>query len=169
VGHEIDVTIADLVADRRALTPTEAAELAVPCREDYVERLRQTELRLKSLMEDRCASLRKRLGDLAQRHVFREPLERIRALESRLDEQSDVLERAIRRKLTRWQEHLQTQAARLEALSPLNVLARGYSVTRRETDQAVVRTPEQVGPGDRLVTQVRDGRIVSRVEETGSA
>jgi exodeoxyribonuclease VII large subunit len=61
---------------------------------------------------------------------------------------------------------LEAQAARLESLSPLNVLARGYSLTRTESDGVVVRTPVQVRPGDRLLTLVEHGRIVSRVEET---
>lgn len=165
VGHEIDVTIADLVADRRALTPSEAAELVVPCRDDHLEWLRDAERRVLGLIQDRLTLARKRLDDLAERRVLGQPLERIRSLEMRLDEQGERLSKAVRRQIVRWQEQLQTQTARLEALSPLNVLGRGYSLTRSETDHAVIRSSEQVRPGDRLVTQVRAGRIISRVEE----
>ena len=61
-------------------------------------------------------------------------------------------------------DRLQAQAARLETLSPLNVLARGYSLTRREADETVVRSPEQVRPGDLLLTRLQHGQIRSRVE-----
>jgi exodeoxyribonuclease VII large subunit len=68
-------------------------------------------------------------------------------------------------RLTQARQRFHAQAAQLESLSPLNVLARGYSLTRVEADQTVVRSPKQVRPGDRIVTLLRDGTIVSRVEE----
>jgi exodeoxyribonuclease VII large subunit len=169
VGHEIDVTIADLVADRRALTPSEAAEIVVPCLEEYVDWLRDTAARLERLIGDRFSLARRRLDDLAERRVLRQPLERIRTLEMKLDDNAERLGRSIRTRLERCRERLETQTARLEALSPLNVLGRGYTVTRRETDLAVVRSTTQVRPGDRLLTLVPDGRVVSRVEEANSA
>jgi exodeoxyribonuclease VII large subunit len=66
-------------------------------------------------------------------------------------------------------EHIKATAAQLETLSPLNVLARGYSLTRKESDQSVVRRADQVRPGERIVTLVQSGRIFSRVEEAPAA
>jgi exodeoxyribonuclease VII large subunit len=168
VGHEIDLTIADLVADRRALTPSEAAELVTPDRAELREGLRGLDEQLRALLKRRLELARDRLSDLAQRRAFRQPLERVRDGERRLDDWADRLRRALRLKLERARDRLALEAGRLETLSPLNVLARGYSLTRLEADQAVVRSPEQVRPGDRLITQVQHGRVFSRVEGTSA-
>jgi exodeoxyribonuclease VII large subunit len=168
VGHEIDLTIADLVADRRALTPSEAAELVTPDRAELREALRNLEEQLRALLGRRLELARDRLFDLAQRRAFRQPLERVRDGERRLDDWADRLRRVLRQTLERARDRLAAQAGRLETLSPLNVLARGYSLTRLEATQAVVRSPEQVRPGDRLVTHVQHGRVFSRVEETSA-
>jgi exodeoxyribonuclease VII large subunit len=164
VGHEIDVTIADLVADRRALTPSEAAELVVPDREELFAALRGTETRLRELIRGRLDTARQRWEDLAGRRAFRLPLERVRELERRLDEAGERLARAGRQRLKQAREAVSAAAARLETLSPLNVLGRGYSLTRTATGQ-VVRDAEQVRPGDRLLTLLHRGRLLSRVEE----
>jgi exodeoxyribonuclease VII large subunit len=165
VGHEIDVTIADLVADRRALTPSEAAELAAPDRLELLQGIRQWDGQLRASLWQQLEDARGRLLDLAQRRAFCLPLERIRDLERRIEDWGDRLQRVIGQSVSRSRDQLKARAAQLESLSPLNVLGRGYSLTRRETDQVVVRSPEQVQPGDRLVTYIQQGRIVSRVEE----
>jgi exodeoxyribonuclease VII large subunit len=165
VGHEIDVTLADLVADKRALTPSEAAELVVPDRAALLKQLAETHYRLRELLWGRLEFARQRLAGLADRRVFRRPLERIHDSEQRLDGLSERLQRALRQRLQRCHQGLQAAAGRLETLSPLNVLARGYSLTRRARDQQVIRSVTNVQPGDLLSTLVRDGQITSRVEE----
>jgi exodeoxyribonuclease VII large subunit len=164
VGHEIDLTIADLVADCRALTPSEAAERIVPNCDELLEAVRALEERLRTLLIGRLDRARMRLDDLGQRRVFRLPLEGIRVHERNLDEWAERLQRVMRQRLVLVGEQLQAKAARLESLSPLNVLARGYSLTRRESDGVVVRRPDQVQPGDRLVTRLQHAQIFSRVE-----
>lgn len=163
VGHEIDVTIADLVADHRALTPTAAAQMVVPHRDelhDYiqalVQRKRQGLMRL-------AQRLRQRLNDLASRACFRLPFEAVRVRERRLDDLEGRIHRATKQHLAQLRERMLSQAARLGALSPLNVLARGYSLTRREKDFAVVRLGSEVVPGSRLVTEVQHARLTSVV------
>ena len=147
IGHETDLTIADLVADRRGLTPTDAATNAVPDRQEVLNDLRDCETRLNNALLGRLQLARARLNDLVRRPTFRRPLQR-----------------AIRRRLEREQQRLEAEAARLEGLSPLNVLGRGYSLTRMAADQRVVRDAAQVQPGDRLITILHHGSIVSRVE-----
>lgn len=164
VGHETDLTIADLVADVRALTPSEAAERVVPNRVEIHEMLRGMSVQLEGLLRRRLERARDRLDELAARRSFRLPLERIQEQERRLDDWSERLERAGRQRLERLRQRLDAETARLESLSPLNVLARGYSLTRKEADGTVIRNPDQVRPGDRLLTQVHGGRVVSRVE-----
>jgi exodeoxyribonuclease VII large subunit len=167
VGHEDDLTIADLVADVRALTPTEAAERVVPNRADVLQWLAGLEARLKARLVRSLEAARARLDELAARPCLRRPLDRLREQEQRLDDWSGRLLRAARQQLAEAQRQLKTGAGRLEALSPLGVLARGYSLTRRGDDGAVVRSPDQVHPGDRVVTLLSRGQITSRVEATG--
>lgn len=164
VGHEIDWTIADGVADLRALTPTDAAQRVVPDRLELLDGLRQLEAQLHGVMTRRLEQGRRWLNDIARRPALRRPLERVRDLERLLDDYAERLERAARGRLGQFRERLDAYAARLETLSPLNVLARGYSLTRGELDGSVIRDAEQVQPGDRLVTTIQRGRIVSRVE-----
>lgn len=164
VGHEDDLTIADLVADVRALTPSEAAERVVPDRAEVLTWLTQAGARLKALLLRGVEVARDRLADLADRRCFRAPLDRIYEEQRRLEGLDDRLTRAGRLRLAHAGERLGALAGRLEALSPLSVLARGYSLTRRE-DGTVVRDSEQVRPGDRIVIQVQRGRLVGRVEE----
>ena len=165
VGHEVDVTIADLVADVRALTPSEAAERVVPNREELIEDLMTTQTRLKDLLLQRLQTARQRWQDLCERRVFRLPLDRIHDLEQELDDWSERLHRAMRKRVQSAQKDVDSFAGQLQSLSPLNVLGRGYSLTRTESGQ-VIRSSKDVRFGQRVVTLLQDGEIVSRVEET---
>jgi exodeoxyribonuclease VII large subunit len=165
VGHEVDVTIADLVADRRALTPSEAAELVTPDRSELLQALSDRASRLTDLL---CQGLRhrwERLHGMLERRAFQRPLERVQDLERRLDEIDLRLTRAVRQRVTGGRQAAEGVAARLECVSPLNVLARGYSLTRKEADNAVVRDAGQVRAGERLITVLARGQVLSRVEE----
>jgi exodeoxyribonuclease VII large subunit len=166
VGHETDLTIADLVADVRALTPSEAAERVVPNRLEIQVWMATQSARMRQLVLRRLEGGRDKLNDLAQRRCFRVPLERVRDLEQRLDDWLERLSRAEKQRLTQSGRRVEALAAQLQALSPLNVLARGYSLSRKEADNRVIRHSDQVRPGDRLVTLLQHGRVVSRVEET---
>src|SRR5262249_60723554 len=115
-------------------------------------------------LRQRLQQAQTKLDDLAARRCVRVPLDRLREEERRLDDWADRARRALRQRLELARQRLEGLAARLESVSPLNVLSRGYSLTRTEADGAVVRSPSQVQPGDRLVTTVQQGRIVSRVE-----
>lgn len=165
IGHETDLTIADKVADVRAETPTAAAVRVVPDRQSLVEQIRGMQTRLERRLRTHVSEARKRLDDLSQRRCFRLPLDRIHELAQRLDDTTDRLGRAVKQRLNRSQQRVEATAAQLESLSPLNVLARGYSLTRKESDQSVVRRADQVRPGERIVTLVHTGRLISRVEE----
>jgi exodeoxyribonuclease VII large subunit len=166
IGHEDDLTIADMVADVRALTPSEAAEKVVPERAAVLDWLAKLESRFRTDLRRRLDSVQTRLMELADRPCFRRPLERIRLEEARLDEFTERFQRAVQRRIEQLNEQLQGTAARLESLSPLNVLARGYSLTRKEGDTAMLHEAGHVQPGERIVTRLQHGEIVSRVEET---
>jgi exodeoxyribonuclease VII large subunit len=165
IGHEDDLTIADMVADCRALTPTEAAERVVPDRTEVLQWLEGLEGRLRALLRRSLDLAKTRLDDLVHRPCLRRPLDRIRDSERLLDDWAGRMERAIKQRLLQAQRALEAGAARLESLSPLNVLGRGYSLTRREADRVVVRHAHQVQIGERLLTRVQAATIVSRIEE----
>jgi exodeoxyribonuclease VII large subunit len=163
VGHEIDVTVADLVADHRALTPTDAAKTVVPDRQEKLADVNDLRARLHDGVRRRLDWARQRLDDMATRRAFRVPLERVRERERGLDEWADRLDRAGRQRIGRGHERLVSTAARLESVSPINVLARGYSITQSENG-VVLRDAAAVRPGDRVRTRLNHGRIVARVE-----
>jgi exodeoxyribonuclease VII large subunit len=168
IGHEDDVTIADMVADVRALTPSEAAEKVVPDGKAVLDWLAGLEVRFRTDLRRRLDAAQARLMELADRPCFRRPLERIREEEERLDEWNARLQRAVQCRLDQIREQLKGQAARLESLSPLNVLARGYSLTRKENETSLLHDAGQVQPGERIVTRLQHGEIISRVEEKAS-
>jgi exodeoxyribonuclease VII large subunit len=166
IGHEDDLTIADMVADLRALTPSEAAEKVVPDRAAVLDWLSGLEARFRTDLRRRLDLARSRLEELARQPCMRRPLERIRQEEHRLDDWNERMQRAVQRRVEQLREQMKGQAARLEGLSPLNVLARGYSLTSKADDTAVLRDAEQVQAGERIVTRLQRGQIISRVEET---
>jgi exodeoxyribonuclease VII large subunit len=164
IGHEIDVTLSDLVADVRALTPTEAAGRVVPAADEMAALLGHYLARLQSALGVRAASARARLDALADRHVFRRPLERIRDLERRLDDWQSRATRAIEQSVRAARQQVTVRASQLESLSPLGVLARGYSLTQREADDALVDRADMLRVGERIKTRYATGATISRVE-----
>lgn len=163
VGHEIDVTIADLVADRRALTPSEAAELAVPLRVDVLAQLAGASERMTAAARQRIARERAAVEAFAARRCFRRPLDRFRQTTERVDELSERMRRAVSRMLKSSREKLEGLAAQLDALSPLRVLDRGYTLTKLARTDRLVRSTLDVQPGDELSTLTNDGMILSTV------
>jgi exodeoxyribonuclease VII large subunit len=164
VGHEIDVTLADLAADVRALTPSEAAELVVPEAEEVAAYLRRQEQRLVQALRARAAAARAQLSALAACRVFRRPLERVLSLERQLDELQARSSRAISRRVEVAQSLVSAAAGQLDSLSPLAVLARGYSLTTRVAGGQAVLSARDVSVGEPLRTRLMDGEVIGRVE-----
>jgi len=167
VGHEIDVTLADLAADVRALTPSEAAELVAPDAEELLAGLRQLERRLTAATRARLAAARAQLDAVARHRTFRRPLELVHDRARRLDELSARLDRSIRAQARTARRRTESLAARLDALSPLAVLSRGYSITHRTADGRLVRDAAELKTGEQITTRFSRGRALSRIEEAG--
>jgi len=165
VGHEIDVTVADLVADVRALTPSEAAERLAPAAEELALHLGQVRSRMAGTLRNRARAARSRLESIAARRAFRRPFDRLREFSRQLDELHARAGRAVRNRAQRGQQTVARLAAQLESLSPLGVLGRGYSLTERAEDGHLIRDASILTVGDRLVTRFAQGRVVSNVEE----
>jgi len=164
VGHEIDVTLSDLVADVRALTPSEAAELVVPSSDDLQSLLKTYQQRLVALLRSRAQSARVRLNALASSRVMRHPTDRIRELARRVDELELRANRAILTNQSKARERIAHMAERLESLSPLAVLGRGYSVTQHTSDGRLLTDPGSVSTGELITTRLARGTLTSRVE-----
>ena len=163
VGHEPDVTISDYVADLRASTPSNAAELAVPDQQQERQRLEGLTLRLRQAMEVQLDRDRKELRRLEQSRVLRNPVAVVDDQRMRLDSVQRRLAMALERTLRRGRVELAGLAGRVDAMSPLKVLSRGYAIAKHE-DRAVT-TVEQVQPGQAMDVLVADGVYHCRVEE----
>lgn len=164
VGHEIDVTLADFAADVRALTPSEAAELVVPEVALIAASLQQMRQRMATPIRQRIAAHQQQLRQLASRPALANPLAIVQDRARRLDELDFRGRRAIWSSWRLARQQTQQAAASLTALSPLQVLARGYSVTQHEDRRSVIRSVDQVQPGQPLVTQLSDGSLISIVQ-----
>jgi len=162
VGHETDSTIADFVADVRAPTPSAAAEMAVPDLGELRRALLGLRQRLLAAIARNAADKRERLA-LAQRRLEQQsPGHRLPLLQQQLDERVERLQAALQRGLERAREKLLAERAHLLALSPMAVLARGYSLTRDEQG-AVVTSIHNLSPGRRITTVFADGEAESEV------
>jgi exodeoxyribonuclease VII large subunit len=164
IGHEIDVTLADLAADVRALTPSEAAERVVPSSEEVFDLVLGLNLRLGTAMSTRVLQLRHRVDALASRPALMRPLEGVHLRGRRLDELSLRLHGAARALVRERQAAMATLAGKLETLSPLGVLGRGYSLTYTADDKRLVTSAGKLRPGERIVTRFQQGTAVSVVE-----
>lgn len=165
VGHEVDISIADLVADARAATPTDAGQLVVPDRQEVAGYLASVSERLRKALVHKVTTARARLESLESRRVISRPLDRVHEQSAYVDALAARLLRAGSNRVL-VARHQLTQASRqLDALSPLKVLSRGYSITET-ADGKVVRTVDGVSKGDAIRTRVADGEIVSQVTRT---
>lgn len=160
VGHEIDVSIADLVADVRAATPSHAAELIVPERDGLLQLIDDHERRLLSLIRREVSRRR----ELLKRLTPRDPRRKVADARLRADELSDRLLAAMHRYVERRKRILELRHGRLEALSPLAVLSRGYALALK--DGRAVRDASELSPGDALVVRLHSGAATTRVEST---
>jgi exodeoxyribonuclease VII large subunit len=164
VGHEVDVTIADLIADKRALTPSEAGEIVVPDREDVISDLDHLARRLQAAMRNHLHRRNLLLEGVARSRALARPLELVHDRERLVDELSDRLRRAIGRQIERARHRLEAAGCTIDALSPLKVLNRGYSLTRNATTGKIVRTCADVAVGERIETRLAQGRLTSIVD-----
>ncbi len=163
VGHEIDVSISDLVADRRALTPSEAAELVVPHRDEVRAELDGLRGRLTQALQGKASRARWQLESLANRRAFTHPRERLQDQTRRLDDLAERAVRAWRQRVVSARQQVQALAGHIDALSPLQILERGFTLTFREGQRTPLKQAAELQVGDRVDTFLQQGRITSEV------
>ena len=167
VGHEPDYTIADFVADLRAATPSNAAELAVPDSDELRVRLKSAEARLASL-EDRTLKLaRQRLQAIGDRRVLQSPLNYVQDRRQQLDILQNALASAAQRYVSLRKDRFGRMAAALDAMSPLKVLGRGYAIASLP-DGKVIRSSDDVSKGDEIGLLLGKGSIFCTVSATNT-
>jgi exodeoxyribonuclease VII large subunit len=187
VGHETDTTIADFVADLRALTPTDGAVKAVPRLDDLQQSLEDLDAKLRRALRTRaelCRSqldgirdgralgriaelpnqLKQRLDDFDERLNAGLP-QLPRIIRDRVDHLASMLRADALRRLENAKAQMRQAAASLEALSPVAILGRGYSITRLESTKEILLNASQAKPGDRIVSRLGTGEVISRVEK----
>jgi len=160
VGHEIDVTISDFVADLRAPTPSAAAEIAVPMKEELKTLVGTHTQRLFITFKKSLEHTRLHLGHLTSRLL--DPREKIRLIKERFTLTLENLRKAMQTRMVFSRKTLESRVQMLQSLSPLQVLARGYSLTSDQSG-TVLRTVSTVKPGLKIVTRLADGEFTSEV------
>ena len=163
VGHESDFTICDFVADERAPTPSAAAELAVPDSGELIRRLQGSARRMSVLLSQKIEREKKTLKTLSASRVFAHPEYLLDSYRMRLADREEALERAMRQAIAQKQQNVRTAAQRLEALSPLSVLSRGYAAVSR--DDETVLFAKDLQAGDRITIRFSDGSVRAEIKE----
>lgn len=164
VGHESDVTISDFVADLRAATPSNAAELAVPEQGELRERIAALRLRLAQAEERRLKLIRQQVEKLQSARVLQNPKNYLEDRRLLLDFQQNKLTAAMRQLVLKKQQDFVARRTALEAMSPLKVLSRGYAMTRDSAGR-VVTDAAALKPGEIITVTLRNGEVDAAVRE----
>ena len=164
VGHEPDVTIADYVADLRAATPSNGAELAVPDQSELHASLLAARKQMLSALLARVDTGRERLEQLRQRRVLTDPGAYVADRRLALDHAAALLQASFRSSVSDKRGRLAQGVAALDAMSPLKVLGRGYAIAETEEGR-ILRSRKDAAPGQRLRLKLADGDVGCRVEE----
>ena len=162
VGHEVDFTISDFVADLRAPTPSAAAELTVPVQSDIINTIEYKKAQLCGAVLNNIKKLRVELGHMTDKQPMRNPQLRINDERLGLDQSLRNLEREYKAVLKSKEKELAVRASRLDGLSPLGVLGRGFAVVKN--GETILKSVKQAKSGDRLGVTLKDGEICAIVE-----
>ncbi|MFA5093826.1 MAG: exodeoxyribonuclease VII large subunit [Candidatus Omnitrophota bacterium] len=165
IGHEVDYTIADFVADLRAPTPSAAAELVIPRKDELLDRIEGLVKDLKVSLDGAVSYYENRLSDLSGSPAFKYPFEAIDRYGQELDDLKRSRDSNFVHGLQIRSERLNSFVGRLEALSPLSILRRGYSITVSAEKKEVLRSVKGIKRGDIIETRIAGGRIISEVKD----
>lgn len=162
VGHETDFSIADFVADLRAPTPSAAAELVVPEKEFLVKTIMDLQLRLKKALTNKIQHERLQLEQLMKSPSLRHPLDKVNQKKMDLEILKKDIAEATKRKVEKEKGNLSVLCGKLDVLSPLTVLSRGYSISMKNGN--IIKSVKQVHNGDELDIILTDGKVRCLVE-----
>ncbi|HLX13145.1 MAG TPA: exodeoxyribonuclease VII large subunit, partial [Bacteroidota bacterium] len=163
IGHEVDFTIADFVADLRAPTPSAAAELIVPDRAELIDNIRNFCYTAKQFVSERLELEKQNIRSLLRSYAFNRPLDMLRTHSQHLDDLRKSLARSVSHQSTLTQERVRSLDLRLAALNPNSILRRGYSVVTRAG--AMVSSAVSLHAGDNVNIRFHDGARDATVKE----
>ncbi|MBR2603429.1 MAG: exodeoxyribonuclease VII large subunit [Bacilli bacterium] len=163
VGHEIDFTIADFVADKRAETPTAAAEMCAPSKSDLINLLKQMELRLNKNINSLITNNKLVLHKLMDSYILKNPMSMYEVKEEKLSNDIERLNGFIKIVLDKKNDRYNHLVEKLEVLNPLNTLKRGYTITKKEGK--VISSIKGIKSNDVLEINLNDGSIITNVKE----
>ena len=164
MGHEVDWTISDFVADRRAPTPSAAAELVIPRKEELLTRLDELTERLDSSIIDKITFLEDELKTLKDSYILKQPINIIEQYQQRIDDLARNVEIRVGHILDLKKAEFSTICGKLEMLSPFKVLSRGYSITTHIATGKILKDANKVRKGDRVRTRLDRGEFTSEVK-----
>lgn len=159
VGHETDYTICDFAADLRAPTPSAAAELVMPVKTDCLEQIRQQTKKVSSLLENKLEYAKLKLKHARQSRAFLHPESLYEHKREELDYLNQSLDQNLSRILDQKKVHLSNFIHRLDGLSPLKVLQRGYAVPENKIDKSIIRSVNDIKAGDGMIVRIQDGKL----------
>lgn len=162
VGHETDVTLADFAADRRAATPSQAAEIVVPDISELRRRIVSLQAMMETLMRTQFKDCRNRAARLLQSPALRHPLDMLAAKQQTVDALRDRLIMVVRQRVKEERHAFWLAAQKLSVLNPLAVLARGYSITRN-ADGTIVTGYDQIKPQQEIDVVLSKGSVMAKV------
>jgi len=164
VGHEIDYTISDFVSDLRAPTPSAAAELVLPRKDELASSVNTCLTRLKNALIGKITRIQEKLSTLGRSYALRHPLNLVMQYDQKVDDLIGDLTTGIENTLRINKEKFKLLAGKLNTLSPLGILNRGYSITTAEKNNRIIKDACNIAKGDLIKTKLAEGEIISRVE-----
>ena len=166
IGHEVDFTIADFVADLRAATPSAAAEIVLPLKEELIVRISDFKARSLQAFTGKLKSLRQKLQQLVKSRGLKDPLGIFEIQFQKLDELKKNLESVFETFLKFEKERFLSLMGKLEALGPLAILKRGFSVSLKLPEEKIITSSKILKVGNLVKTKLKEGFFVSEVKET---
>lgn len=163
VGHEIDTLLSDLVADERAATPTQAAEIAIPVKEEILENLNKKRVYLEKLIEITFNNKRKDLEKRENNYIIKSYSNEILKKRDLLNEKDNRLKREILDLIKDKKHELSLRGEKIVNMNPLKILSRGYSITYKEEN--IIKETKEIKKDDIIKTYLHKGIIISKVEE----
>lgn len=163
VGHEIDFLLTDLVADVRAATPTQSAEIAIPVKKDVLDMLEDDKKYLTSLIKKKIEHSKIHLENRENSYTLKNFSRVFKDSKEILDSKEVELERAMKLLLERKKQKIQVQAEKIISLNPLNILSRGYSLVK--SNEKIIKSSDEVNQGDKIEIKLYKGSLVGTVKE----
>lgn len=163
VGHEIDFLLTDLVADVRAATPTQSAEIAIPVKKDVLDMLEDDKKYLSSLIKKKIEHSKIHLENRENSYALKNFSRVFKDSKEIIDSKEVELERALKLLLERKKQKIQVQAEKIISLNPLNILSRGYSLVK--SNEKIIKSSDEVNQGDEIEIKLYKGSLVGTVKE----